>query len=87
MHVLEAVWKFEQKTCGPEMSNLLALELVGKNVALKNKYGGLGLVDLEEAKTSFLCKWIVKAMEPRESNLQLMLTYRLARFNPQRRQS
>jgi hypothetical protein len=54
---------------------------------LKKKYGGLGLVDPEESKTSLLCKWIVKAMEPGESNLQLMLRYRLARFNPQRGRS
>ena len=51
---------------------------------MKKKYGGLGLVDLEAAKTSLLCKWIVKAMEPGESNFQLMLRYRLARFNAQR---
>ena len=50
-------------------------------------YGGLGLVDLEAAKTSLLCKWIVKSMEPRESNLQLMIRYRLARVNPQRGRS
>jgi hypothetical protein len=40
-------------------------------------------VDPEEAKTSLLCKSVVKAMEPEESNLQLMLRYRLATFNPQ----
>lgn len=28
-----------------------------------------------------LCKWIVKAIKPSESNLQLMLRYRLARYN------
>ena len=44
-------------------------------------------MDPEEAKTSLLCKWIVKAMEPGESNLQIVLRYRLARFNPQRGQS
>ena len=51
---------------------------------MKKKYGGLGLVDSEEAKISLLDKWIVKAMEPGESNLHLMLRYRLPRFNPQR---
>ena len=50
---------------------------------LKKKYGGLGLVDPEAAKNNLLCKWIVRAMEPGESNLQLMLRYRLARFKPQ----
>lgn len=54
---------------------------------MKKKNGGLGLVDPEVAKTSLLCKWIVKAMEPRESNLQFMLRYRLARFKPQRGRS
>ena len=51
---------------------------------LKKKKGGLGLVDPEAAKTSLLWKWIVKAMEPCQSNLQLMLRYILARFNPHR---
>ena len=51
---------------------------------MKKKNGGLGLVNPEAAKTSLLCKWIVKAMEPGESNLQLMLRYILAMFNPQR---
>ena len=41
-------------------------------------------MDSEAAKIRLLCKWIVKAIEPGESNLQLMLRYRLARFNPQR---
>ena len=40
-------------------------------------------MDPETAKISLLCKWIVKAMEPGKSNLQVMLRYRLARFNPQ----
>lgn len=54
---------------------------------MKKKVGRLGLVDLEAAKTSLLCKGIVKAMEPNESSLQLMLRYKLARFNPQRGRS
>lgn len=37
-----------------------------------------------EGKINLLCKWMVKAMEPGESNLQLMLRHMLARFNPQR---
>lgn len=36
------------------------------------------MVDLEVAKIRLLCEWIVKAMEPRESNLQSMLRYMLA---------
>ena len=49
---------------------------------MKKKYGGLGLVDPEIAKTSLLTKWVIKAMEPGESNLQLMLRYRFSRFSP-----
>lgn len=58
-----------------------------KECCMKKKYGGLGLVDPEAAKTNLLCKWIVGAMEPRESNLQLMLRCRLAKFNPQKDRS
>ena len=54
---------------------------------MRKKNGGLGLVDPEAAKSSLMCKWIVKAMEPGESNLQTMLRYRLARFNPHRGKS
>ena len=54
---------------------------------MRKKKGGLGLVDPDIAKTSLLCKWIIKAMEPGESNLQLMLRFRLAIFNPQRGRS
>ena len=52
---------------------------------MKKKYDGLGLVDLEVAKASLLSKWIVMAMEPEESNLQLMLRCRLSRYNSQKR--
>ena len=55
-----------------------------RECCMKKKDGGLGLVDPELAKIGLMCKWIVKAIEPGESNLQLMLRYRLARFNPQR---
>ena len=33
-------------------------------------------------KTNLLTKWIVKAMKRGESNLQLMLRYRLSRYSP-----
>jgi hypothetical protein len=55
-----------------------------RECCIKKKYGGLGLVDSEVAKTSILSKWIVKAMEPGKFNLQLMLRYRLSRYNPQK---
>lgn len=65
----------------------LMLGLVEKSIALKKKYRGLGLVDPGVAKTSLLFKWIVKVLEPKESNLQLMLKYQLDGFNPQRGRS
>ena len=55
-----------------------------RECCMKKKYGGLGLVNPEVAKTSLLSKWIVKAMEPGESNLQLMLRYRLSLYNPKK---
>ena len=58
-----------------------------KVCCMKKKVGGLDLVDPEAAKISLMCKWIVKAMELGESNLQLMLRYRLTTFNPQRGRS
>lgn len=42
---------------------------------------GLWLVDPELAKRSLLCKWIIHDMKPDKSNLQMMLKYRLARWN------
>ena len=61
---------------------LIRTRISWRECYLKKKYGGLGLVDLEAAKTSFLCKWIVKTMELVEINLQLVFKYRLVRFNP-----
>lgn len=58
-----------------------------RECCLKKKCGGLGLIDPRAAKSSLLYKWVVKTMEPGESNLQLMLRYRLARFNPQKGRS
>lgn len=54
-----------------------------KECCMKKK-GGLGLVDPEATKDNLMCKWILKAMEPGESNLQLMIGYRLARFKPKK---
>lgn len=41
-------------------------------------------MDPELAKRSLLCKWIMFALEPGESNLQSLLRYRLECFWPQR---
>lgn len=47
----------------------------------KEKTPRARLISPEATKTTLLGKWIVKAMELGKSNLQLMLRYRLARFN------
>lgn len=51
---------------------------------IKKRIGTLGFVDPKATRTSLLCNWIVKAMEPKDSNLQLVLRHRLAKCNPQR---
>ena len=66
---------------------LTRIRVSWKVCCMTKKVGGLGLVDPGSAKISLMCKWIVKAMEPGESNCQLMLRYRLARFNSQRGRS
>lgn len=43
-----------------------------KECCLKEKKDELGLVDPEVAKNNMMCKWIAKAMEPKESNLPLI---------------
>lgn len=51
------------------------LKINSHTLGLVEKIGGLGLVDHEAAKTSLLCKWIVKALELGEYDLQLVLRY------------
>ena len=40
-----------------------------KECCMKKNKGGLRVVNPEAAKSNLLCKWVVKAMEPGESNL------------------
>ena len=51
---------------------------------MKKKYGELGLIDPKMAKTNLFTKWIVKAMEPGDSNFQLILRYSISRYRPQK---
>ena len=39
-------------------------------------------MDPDIAKIRLMCKWIRRAMESGEFNLQFMLRYKLAMFNP-----
>lgn len=44
--------------------------------------GGLGILDPDQALTALLCKWILHALRPSCSNIQLFLRYRLLRTFP-----
>jgi hypothetical protein len=44
--------------------------------------GGLGIIDLEQAMMALMSKWIILALQPGNSNVQLMLRYRLLRTQP-----
>lgn len=44
--------------------------------------GGLDLINPEDAMTSLMVKWMVKAMEPGTSNLHLLLRHRLNKYQP-----
>jgi hypothetical protein len=44
--------------------------------------GGLGIVDPEQALTALLSKWVIRALQPGNSNVQLILRYRLIRSQP-----
>lgn len=69
---------------GMARGNLPTPYVSWKECCMKKVFVGFGLRNPEVAKTNVLCKWIVKAMEHGESNMQLMLRFRLVRFNPQR---
>lgn len=44
--------------------------------------GGLELMNPEDAMIALMAKWVVKAMEPGNSNLHLLLRYRLSMYQP-----
>ena len=54
---------------------------------LEEEIKKIGLGRPGKCGNELFCKWVIKTMEPGESNLQLMLKYRLARFDPQRGRS
>jgi hypothetical protein len=39
--------------------------------------GGLGLIDLEKALSTLMCKWVLLALEPNDSNLKTLLHFKL----------
>ena len=49
---------------------------------VKRKAGGLSLLDPQEATTTLLCKWIINAYGPGESNLKIILRSKLWSCSP-----
>ncbi len=48
---------------------------------MHKQVGGLGLLDLKDALTSFLCKWVLVASKLGDSNLKLLLRSKLEHCN------
>ena len=44
--------------------------------------GGVNLINPEDAVTALMTKWLIKAMEPGDSNLHLFLRFRLSQYQP-----
>jgi hypothetical protein len=40
--------------------------------------GGLGLVNPKEALSTLMCKWVLLALEPSDSNFKTLLHFKLA---------
>ncbi len=47
----------------------------------------LNLMELKDVFNACLCKWIVMAFKPRNSNFKLLLKYRMNRFQPSKYKS
>ena len=48
----------------------------------EKKSGGINLINPDDAPTSLMAKWLPKALELEESNLQLLLRSKLAQYQP-----
>ena len=46
------------------------------------KEGNINLIDPRDSVVKFLCKWIIKAYFPCNSNLVNILKFKLMKFNP-----
>jgi hypothetical protein len=43
---------------------------------------GIGLIDPKEVMDALFCKWVIKALKPSNSNLKLLLGFKLAMCKP-----
>jgi hypothetical protein len=51
-------------------------------VCLSRKEGGLNMINPKHMVIALMCKWILNACEPRQSNFKTMIRYRLERYQP-----
>jgi hypothetical protein len=56
--------------------------IVWPTLCRRYRDGGLGIIDLEQAMMALMSKWIILALQPGNSNVQLILQYRLLRTQP-----
>jgi hypothetical protein len=49
---------------------------------LSKAKGGINLVDPLDATVALLCKWVLVACEPSQSNLHMVLRFRLNSYQP-----
>ena len=49
-----------------------------RDCSANKKVGGLGILDPNEALEALFAKWVVKALLPRHSNLQILLRFKLS---------
>jgi hypothetical protein len=58
------------------------MRVLWKECCQPKAQGALNLVNPEDAMVALLTKWIIKACEPGQSNLHLMLRFRLVGMQP-----
>lgn len=49
---------------------------------LEKKEGGINLINPDDAVAALMTKWVIKAMEPNQSNLHLLLRFKLSQYQP-----
>ena len=53
----------------------------------KERIGGLGIINHEDAMTALLCKWVTYSFLPGRSNLQTLLKYSLSKIQPTKKKT
>lgn len=61
-------------------SSEIRARVAWEDCSVAKKFGGLGLLDAEEAMNALMAKWLLRALLPGSSNLQLFLRYHILQF-------